>query len=68
LDISIERHLSILRSKLATWQNTYIDAKYDAEIAQDIGNDQLAEQAMARMKQALSAIAWIEKKLTEFET
>jgi uncharacterized protein involved in exopolysaccharide biosynthesis len=65
--VPISIHISLLRSHMTTWQNTYVDAKYAAQIATSVGNKQLVEQSTTRMKQALQAIAWIEAKITELE-
>jgi len=67
MEIPIDRQLFLLNAKLVTWQNTYYDASLDVKIAQDIGNEQLLEQGLARMKQALQAIAWVQDKITALE-
>ena len=65
MEIPVDRHLFILNSKMITWQNTYVDAGDDLQIAQHIGNERLEQEATTRMKQALQAIRWIEAKMTE---
>jgi len=67
MDISTDRRLLILSNKMTMWQNTYYDAQVDGKIATDIENEQLLNQATERMKQALTAIAWLEGAITELE-
>ena len=63
--ISLERQLFILNQKLTGWQNTYYDAQTDGKIGTDIENDAMVKAAAVRIKQALAAIAWLEKELTK---
>lgn len=59
--------IGLLNNQLTGWQNTYVDAQYQAQIATDIEHPQLIAEATQRMEQALRAIAWIEKAITELE-
>lgn len=67
MEIPVEGQLLILGNKLKMWQNTYFDSKTDGRIGVDIGNDVMVTQAAVRMKQALGAIAWLEREITELE-
>jgi len=67
LDIAVESQLLILNNKMSLWQNTYYDAGLDAKIAEDIGNDKMTEIAAKRMKEALTAIGFLEREISQME-
>ena len=65
--VSTVTRIGLLNNQLTGWQNTYVDAKYQAQIATDIEHPQLLTEATQRMEQSLRAITWIENAITELE-
>lgn len=62
-EISVEVRTQILQQKIQVWRNTGYDARLDAEVAQELGDDEMSERAKQRMKNAKRAIAMLEQKL-----
>lgn len=58
--IAPEIRQQIISHKLSLWRNTYFDASLDATVAATLHDEQMAQAAQARMKQALQAIAALE--------
>jgi len=55
-EISADVKSSLLKRKLQLWYNTLYDAQIDARIAETLEDQQMKDQAAARMKQAHKAI------------
>lgn len=60
--------LVILKRKLEAYQNTYYDTSLELEIAEELGNQRLAEGALKKMADQKKAIALLEGKIEELES
>lgn len=66
-NLPIAIQIRITQQKLDAWKHTEYDARLDAEIAQELEEDTLLQQAMKRMKNTKRAIDLLEEKLTDLK-
>ena len=65
VSIPVQAKREILVDTLQKWKNTYYQKTLDAEVAQDLGDQKMLDQAKAQMARCLRAIKLLEGKLAE---